>query len=103
MEGARGYDGMIRVRRVRGPTLEVACTDELSGGTLQRIASSCISPLMQELAICIYNLGQNEFPSSKGLLRVSARRDAPGTTRYATTVKNTVEIHDPASIEPHPK
>ena len=83
MEGARGYDGMIRVRRVRGPTLEVACTDELSGGTLQRIASSCISPLMQELAICIYSLGQNEFPSSKGLLRVSARRDAPGTTRYA--------------------
>ena len=84
MEGARGYDGMIRVRRVQGPTLEVACTDELSGGTLQRIASSCISPLMQELAICIYNLGSSScHPSSKGLLRVSARRDAPGTTRYA--------------------
>ena len=83
MEGARGYDGMIRVRRVQGPTLEVACTDELSGCIFSRIASSCISPLMQELAICIYNLGQNEFPSSKGLLRVSARRDAPGTTRYA--------------------
>lgn len=58
---------------------------------------------MQELAICIYNLGSPSDSSSKGLLRVSARRDAPGTTRYATTVKNTVEIHDPASIEPHPK
>ena len=74
MEGARGYDGMIRVRRVRGPTLEVVRTEYQVVPELSRIASSCISPLMQELAICIYNLCVSQHhASSKALLRVSAR------------------------------
>ena len=89
MEGARGYDGMIRVRRVQGPTLEVACTDELSGGTLQRIASSCISPLMQELAICIYNLGSQRIP------QLQRATSSVGPTRRAgdDTIRNHCEKH----------
>ena len=101
MEGARGYDGMIRVRRVRGPTLEVACTDELSGGTLQRIASSCISPLMQELAICIYNLCFTKTSAPKGYFE--CRPDETRWGRHDThNCENTVELND-KSIEPHPK